>query len=158
MGGPGTLLSPGGGELWVAQAGLLRGLTPQSNGSLAVDRVWPLPEGTVPVAVADAIDFFFVLDGAGDRLLAYPRLSGDRVGAPLRLPVGTMPSAIHTGCTDCGVSGTDYVAVANAGSGDLSVYTWPSSDSGSPPAMSAERRVPVGGNPSAFAALDDNAV
>ena len=136
------------------EPGQLRRLAEQPNGSFAVAQTIALPAETRPIDVAKN-QFFFVLDAATSSLLAFP--SGDSGvtyywGSPRRLPVGANPVALSTGCLCASVPNINYVAVANAGSDDLSIYTWtsgtfpPSTD-----ALSGERRVAIAGHPSAFA-------
>ena len=149
MGGPGRLLASGPARLWVAQPGVLQEVADRPDGSLGVIRTIGLPDGTVPVDVLSGPDFFFVLDGVQDRLLAYPtaQLSGMSLGSPLVLPVGSRPAAVAAGCAVYAVPAVEFVAVANSGSGDLSVYTWEDTPVGVVPKLSPERRVPVGGQP-----------
>jgi hypothetical protein len=158
MGGPGRLLSSGPANLWVAQPGVLQEVEDRPDGTLGVTRTIGLPDGTVPVDVLSEPDFFFVLDGAQDRLLAYPtaQLSGMSLGSLLELPVGSKPTALAAGCTVCTVPAVWFVAVANSGSGDLSVYTWDDTPVGVVPQLSAERRIPVGGQPLTLTGLDVN--
>jgi hypothetical protein len=158
MGGPGRLVSSGPARLWVAQPGVLQEVADRPDGSLGVIRTIGLPDGTVPVDVLSEPDFFFVLDGAQDRLLAYPtaQLSGMSLGPPLVLPVGSRPAAVAAGCTVCAVPAVEFVAVANSGSGDLSVDTWDDTPVGVVPQLSMERRVPVGGQPLTLTGLDAN--
>jgi hypothetical protein len=97
-----------------------------------------------PVAFADAAGLTFVLDAAAAEVLVFEDLRPDGVIA--RLPTGPEPSSLATGYY--GADGDDpFVAVANGGSGDISV--WRRRASG---AFEGGERVAVGERPSAIVA------
>ena len=158
MGGPGRVLTSDPANLWVAQPGVLQEVSDRPDGSLGVIRTIGLPDGTIPLDVQSGPDFLFVLDAARERLLAYPtaHMSGGSLGSPLELAVGSKPAALANGYAGAGSHSVAWVAVANSGSGDLSVYTWNDTSIGVVPQLSAERRVPVGGQPLTLTGLDAN--
>jgi hypothetical protein len=93
--------------------------------------------------VAPTIVGDFVLDGARDQLLVFAP-EAPTVPA-LALPVGPGASALAVDATSAGVT----VAVANAGSGDVSVFAVTRG-----PSIGPERRVGVGARPAALAFAD----
>lgn len=145
--GPDANGSPSG--LWLGGPGRLQRLALGADGAMGIARTVVLPSGAVPVALAEDVRFFYVVDAANAVLLAFPRV-GDALGVPQRLPVGPAPTSVTVGCSVCtAASQQEYVAVANSGSGDLSVYTWDDESPAGSTSFAAERRVAVGGSPAA---------
>jgi len=139
-----TALTAYGGELWAGRQGTVLVLTPQPDGSLRRTRELKLDAAAQPTAVVPVNDRAFVLDAATSSVLVFaiPDESTPRLIATL--PVGPQPSALAAGRI---LAGPWYVAVANAGSGDVSIYT---ADGDGP--FSTAGRVPVGTEPRAIVA------
>jgi hypothetical protein len=94
-----------------------------------------LPAASVPIAVDESTARTFVLDAAGGVLVYEYEDAGIRLVTTLA--TGLEPSAMAVG--------DRLLAIANAGSNDVSIYTW-----GADGTFSAERRVAVGARPRAL--------
>ena len=138
LGAPPTMLSATEeDELLVGRRGAVLRLSTRADGSLAVRDALTLPDDAVPIA---AVDTALVLDATTSSVLVFEGNppAGRLVAA---LPVGPAPSALA-------VAG-DYVAVANAGSNDVSLFRRGDDNQG--PWLPAGT-VPVGREPRAIVA------
>jgi hypothetical protein len=125
----------GRSSLWVGRRGALDLVRPAAFDALELVETFELPAASVPIAIDESTARTFVLDAAGG-VLVYTHLAGES-RLVTTLATGAEPSAM--------VVGDKLLAVANAGSNDISIYTW-----GADGSFSAERRVAVGVRPRAL--------
>jgi hypothetical protein len=129
--------------MWVGREGEALVLSLGADGSLVSERVISLPAGARPISVIGTGVGVFVLDAAHDRLLVF---SNESSTVPVvSLPVGPGASALAVSPSASGAT----IAVANAGSADVSIFT-----AGPGPVVGPERRVAVGATPVALAFAD----
>ena len=132
------------GDILVGQAGRVVSLRPRPDGVLVPGAPEALPESVVPAAIGVVNGVLFVLDPPNRRVLVAPQH-----GPSQSLAVGADPAAMAVDAAGEGGNGA-VVIVANAGSGDLSVY-----EAKKGLAFGPETRVATGSRPRAMLWTDN---
>ena len=122
--------------VWVGRRGALDLVRPRPDGAMEIVESVALPPHVVPIAVSEPAPWTFVLDAAGAVLVI-----SRSFGKPDRL-VATLPD--RTAPVGHDRPEMQFLAVANAGSDDLSIYTWTDDE------RFSVQRVAVGSRPRAL--------